>query len=115
MKSTAPPSRLPRQAVLIVSHPDGYVEVFADANIDVYLARVPVAETCAGERLADECLALMLPRRYRDLHRADRLRTVGTTRPLRPKAAHAAILAGSAISALNALDGEREEVVRWAI
>jgi hypothetical protein len=75
--------RAPRQKVLILSHPDGCLEIFGE-GIDVHLARVPVAFSPAAERQAEEVTGMLLPLRFRDLWRRDRLRAVGTTRPLLP-------------------------------
>ena len=73
-----------RQPSLILSHPDGNLEVFSDTNIDYHFARVPVAFDQDRECMSEEVSAMLLPVRYRDLWRADRLRLVGSTRPLLP-------------------------------
>src|SRR5262245_51677303 len=74
----------PRAAVLVVAHPDGHLEAFAEAHVSVLIARVPIAPTREAEALADDVFWLSLPLSFRALYRADRLRAVGTTRPLLP-------------------------------
>jgi hypothetical protein len=74
-----PTPRPRRQAVLVVIHVDGFLEAFAEKNIDVAFARQLDFNTPRGERIADECFEMLLPRRYRDLWRRDYLRANGTT------------------------------------
>ena len=106
-----PSPRPPRQRVLVVPHPDGHLEVFGERNIAVHVARVPIAHSRDAERVADEVVDLRLPRPFRELHRADKLRAVGTTRPLRPSALLAAAETRDALAALDALAAEPQEVV----
>lgn len=118
MHRTAPhsrPPRPPRTAVLVVSHPDGHVEAFAEPHIDVRLCRVPVAHSREAEIVAEDLAELTLPRRYRDLWRRDRLRAVGTTRPLTADAMQAAMITRDVLSALTAMAEEREEAVTWTL
>lgn len=79
-----PNTQTPRQNVLILSHHDSFIEVFAERNTDVHIARVPQGFTLEGERQADQIAEGRLPRRYRQLWRADRLRATGSTHPLLP-------------------------------
>ena len=74
----------PRQAVLVLAHADGWLEVFAEPNIDVRIAMVPTTGTIAGESLAEQVVDLALPRRYRDLHWPGKLRAADRLRVLRP-------------------------------
>ena len=78
------PPKPRRETDLILSYPDGYLEVYSERPVDVHLARVPVAFDQDGECMSEEVAAMLLPVRYRDLWRADRLRLVGSTRPLLP-------------------------------
>jgi len=73
-----------RYPVLAVSHPDGYIEVFADRNIDCKIARLPVAYSREAERQAESVMLDRLPPRYAELFWADHMRASGTTRPLFP-------------------------------
>ncbi|QDT75576.1 hypothetical protein [Lacipirellula limnantheis] len=95
--STAPR----RQAVLVIAHADGFLEAFAERNIDVHFLRQPAAETPLGERIAEACAELMLPRRCRDVWRRDLLRAVGTSRSLTAETALAALAAKDCQAALE--------------
>ena len=103
-------SRPKRQAVVVAAHPDGFVEIFANQNIDVRIVRIPVAHTRAGEILAEQCAELMLPRRYRDLWRRDHLRAVGTIPPLTAQAALASLVAKDCVAALSQFSEPVERV-----
>ena len=103
-------NRPKRQAVVVVAHVDGFVEIFANQNIDVRIVRIPVAHTRAGEILAEQCAELMLPRRYRDLWRRDHLRAVGTAKPLTAQAALDSLAAKDCVAALNQTAGPMERV-----
>ena len=94
-----------RRAVLFAVHADGYVEAFGDDAIDIKIVRVPQAPSPASEALTDDVFELMLPPRYRRLYRADKLRTVGTTRPVLPSVALAARDAQLAILSLSQPNG----------
>jgi hypothetical protein len=96
-----PQSRPRRQAVLIAVHPDGFLEAFAERNLDVAFARLPVASNQASERLAEACFAMLLPKRYADLWQRDHLRSVGTAEPLTPEAVLATLETKDCIAALN--------------
>ena len=107
------PKSWPRSDVLILSHADGHLEAFGEKNVNIRIVRVPAANSIESERTAEETMELMLPRRYRDLYRADRLRAVGNTRPLRPSTLVDAKWTRDFIAALNAMASTREEVVQW--
>lgn len=90
-----------RQAVLIAVHADGFLEAFAERNLDVAFARIPAASNQASERLAEDCFEQMLPLRYRELWRADLLRACGSTAPLRVETIQAALAAKDCVAALE--------------
>lgn len=114
MQSITDVKQLPRQPVLVVASPDGFVEVYAPPNIDARVYRVLAAHSREAERAADECIDLELPRRFRELHRADFLRTTSTTRPRLPSSALQALVVRDVIASLNQLSGEpEEEVIVW--
>ncbi len=92
-----------RQPILILSHADGFLEVFGERHVDVHIARLPTASSAEGERQAEEVAELLLPLRYRPLFRADLLRKNGTTRPLLPSVLVAARQVKKDIVALNCL------------
>lgn len=105
----------PRSAVLIVSHGDGYIEAFAERNIDVHIARVPVAHSREAEQNAEHVAELLLPVRYRPLFQRDRLRAAGTTQPLLPSALQQSFVVRDCVQRLNQLTGANaeSEVVVW--
>ena len=104
----------PRQAVLIVEHPDDFVEAFAEKNVDVHVARIPQSFSREGERQAEEVMEMMLPPRYRDLYRADRLRKTGTTRPLLPSVLTDSLVVRDCLTALSTVN-DKEEVLAWTL
>ena len=101
--------RPPRIDVLFVIRSEGAVDVYAEAHVNVLIAREPVAPSRAAEALADDALYLLLPRRYRALYRADRLCARGTSRRLTAGAAHAVLLIHDLLDALNALSADEDE------
>ena len=110
---TTPKSFPPRSDILIISHADGHLEVFGEKNVSARIVRVPAANSFQSQRMAEDTVELMLPRRYRDLYRADRLRAVGNTRPLRPSVLVDAQWTRDFIAALDAMADTREEVMQW--
>ena len=76
-KPTPQPTRVP---VLIVCHPDGFLEVFAEQNLQVHTATALDVLPCA-EALASDYLHETLPAKFRELHFANKLRaTANITR-----------------------------------
>lgn len=106
--------RPPRQAVLIVAHTDNHLEVFAEKNVDVHFARVPAAFSVEGEQQVEQIMDWMLPPRYRDLHRADRLRKTGSTRPLLPSVLADSLVVRDCLTALDTVN-DKEEVLAWTL
>ena len=88
---------------MFVVHPDNFVEAFADKNIDIHFARVPQSFSLEGERQAEELTEMMLPKRFRDLYRADKLRKTGTTRPLLPSTLRQSLGTNDLLKLLNDL------------
>ncbi len=95
--------RSSRQKILIVSHADGHLEIFGEKNFDFHIARVPSATSRGAEIAAEEVTLMLLPRRYRDLFRADLLRKNGTTRPLLSSVLAASIRAKKDIELANGI------------
>jgi hypothetical protein len=105
--------RPPRQKVVVKI--DGeLVRVFGD-NIDPIIIRVPVAHSVEAERQADEIVEMLLPLRFREICSADRLRAVGTTRPLFPSTLARSLATNELIGALNATTAPAQEVVAWML
>ncbi len=73
-----------RHAVLVVSYDDGFIESFAEKNIDVRFARMPVATSLETQCQAEDVLLDRLPKRYSDLFWPNLRRSSGTTRALYP-------------------------------
>lgn len=96
-----------RQPVLVLARPDGTIEIFAENHIDFCVARVPVANSIEAERMAEAVADLLLPRRYRGLWQADKLRKIATTRPLLPSALADSIAVRACIDALNSTPREK--------
>ncbi|MEY4566257.1 MAG: hypothetical protein RLY14_1227 [Planctomycetota bacterium] len=68
--------------VLIRQHPDGFVEVYADGRIQLYVQKVLAAPGVEGERLAIEYADVSLPISHRGLDDATKLVTTFDTRPM---------------------------------
>lgn len=84
MNCSTPPVRKPRQAVLIVCHPDGYIEAYADQNVDVHIAQMPKMGTTAGRIAAEQYLDASLKPRYRDLYWPYKKRAADMVREVHP-------------------------------
>ncbi len=106
-----------RQPLLVLSYADGHLEIFGEKNIDVHIARVPVATSAKAEIQAEEVAELLLPARYRELYRADLLRKNGATRPLLPSVLAAARQAREDIVLLDRMgvDTPAQEGVIWTL
>ena len=105
----------PKTASWIVRNRTGSDDV---AIIDIHIARVPESFSREGERQAEDLAEMMLPPRYRDLYRADRLRKTGTTRPLIPSDLSDSFVVRDYLEALTDLTGEKEnewEVMTWTL
>lgn len=96
-------SRAPQQKVLIVSHPDGHVEIFSEQHIAAWIARVPVASSLQAEQQAEAVAEMLMPQRFRELWRRDYLRAVGSTKPLLPSVLQRAIATRESMRRLNAV------------
>ena len=71
-----------RTPVLVAVHGSGYIEVFAEKNVDVKIESVP---HCPGsESLAEDVFEQMLKPRYRSLYFPGKMRASAKVRPLRP-------------------------------
>ena len=109
-----------RTAVLIMSHSDGHLEAFADGHADIRLIRVPMAFSPVAENIAEDVAELLIPRCYRALYRRDRLRLVGSTRPLLPTVLRDSLATRDATNSLNAMNDAfappaEMEVVTWML
>ncbi|MBA4107838.1 MAG: hypothetical protein C0485_19065 [Pirellula sp.] len=96
--------------MLIAVHPDGFLEAFANKSVDVRFCRIPLANSSPGKCVAEDCFALMLPPRYRELWRRDMLRSNGTSRPLTAQAALDALAANDCLAELNRVTEAMERV-----
>ncbi|QDT72224.1 hypothetical protein [Lacipirellula limnantheis] len=98
----APPAK--RDKVLVAIHSGGFLEAFAERNIDVVFARIPAATSLFGQQIAEDCFELLLPQRYRDLWRRDYLRASSSTAPLTAEAVMEALTTRDSIAALNSVN-----------
>ena len=73
-----------REAVLVLAHPDGWLETFAEKHVDVRIVMVPQVTTQAGEILAEEYVEASLPKRYRDVYWPANRRAADMLRVVRP-------------------------------
>jgi hypothetical protein len=92
-----------RARILILSHSDGYCEIFAERAVEIHLQRVPAAFSIEGEAQAEDVMEALLPRRFRELWRADFLRATGSTRPLLPSVLRQSIGTKECLRLLNRL------------
>lgn len=92
----------PRQPVLLLSHDDGYIEVFGDPTVvDVKIIRLPGGCSREYEPTADDVLGMLMPHRYRRVWRDDYLRANGSTRPLHAAVMQNALGMADAVHTLN--------------
>lgn len=108
------PSRPPRAKVLVVAHPDGFLEVYGD-NIDVHIVTPLSMYTAAGEVLADEYLDATLPWRFRDLHVMPKLRAMHQVKVVRPSDEVGRVLRLGLVHAAAAVRGEQQEEIACRI
>lgn len=73
-----------RQAVLVVTHPDGFVEVFGGSTVDVRCVDMPAVTGPEAERLAEEYVGLAVPRRYQDVYYPSARRAIHLPERLAP-------------------------------
>ncbi|MEQ8211043.1 MAG: hypothetical protein RH917_14545 [Lacipirellulaceae bacterium] len=112
----------PRQPVLVVTDGDGYLEIFAEKNLDVRIERLPVAHAHAAEVIAEDYLEATLPRRYRELYWPGKRRATAVVRPLRPLTIDAANRAertmrdlDQLLDSLNTDDQHEEDIIAWTL
>ena len=74
------PTYQPREAVLVVMHADGWVEVFAEKNVVVHIATFPCVYSAKVANAAEQYVELMMPWRYRKLYWPVKLRAADTVR-----------------------------------
>ena len=67
-----------RRKVLVIQHPDGYLQVYADKDTDVMVLSIWDSENYDMGSEQEQIDAL--PWSYRDLHRADRCRATAMIR-----------------------------------
>ena len=77
-------TRPKREAVLIVVHSDGWIQVFAEKHVDVRIEMLPHSVTPEAEILAEDYLGSSLPKRYRDVYWPGLQRAADLFRPVLP-------------------------------
>lgn len=74
---------VPRQKILLVSHADQWLEVFAEPHVDVcHVARPHIRHVELATR-CDELVELLMPRCYRPLYWPGKVRWAGLVRPVK--------------------------------
>jgi hypothetical protein len=76
---------LPRPKVLIVLHSDGWVEAYAEKNVDVHIVQRLHITNPVNVNLADEYIESTVPRCYRDLYWPVKLRAISQCRLVTPE------------------------------
>ena len=79
--------RLPkakRPTILVVGHPDGWFDLYADQRLDAAFALLPDVEGTEGERLAEAFIETQLSRRHREIYIPGRCELAGQIRPVKP-------------------------------
>lgn len=61
------PMRQQSTPVLVAIHPDGFVEVFGQKNVDAVIVNVPAVGSKQGEILAEEFVEMNIPYRHREI------------------------------------------------
>jgi hypothetical protein len=74
----------PREAVLILAHGDGFVEVFADSHVDVRIEIAPFVGAVNGEKVVEEYVEKILPPRFGRLFWPAKRRAIKLIRKIRP-------------------------------
>jgi len=105
--------RPPRTQVLVVLHSDGYVQLFAPEQIDAHIAVMPSMNRPEGERLAEDYLAITLPRRFRQVYLPGNIRATGLVETIRPSDIAHRQLMQKMLSAIDSLTSTDEEEVSW--
>ena len=94
--------RQPKQKVLIIAHPDNYIEVYGD-NIDVEIVRSIVASTPEAECIAEDIVEASLPLRFKPLYWPGKAKVTASLRPLHAQTAHEARYVAKLLPALNSM------------
>ena len=100
VKDTKP--RAPRQKLLVVAHPDHYLEFYGE-GVDVLLVRMPMAFGRQAEITAEDVFEARLPLGFRPLYDRSKLIKTASTRPLAPTTLARAIETQNAVRRLNRL------------
>ena len=107
-----------RHKVLLVLHADGFIEAFADSDVDVRTVVMP--DVPGGETLAEEYVELTIPRAYREVYFPGNRRAVDNVRRLLPSQLMQQQLDRELMDGLNAVcnlldDEHKREGYRWGI
>ena len=96
--------------VLITSHGDGFLEVFAEPRVDVHIERVPVSNTKVGAITAEKILEHRLPVRFRALYWPGKAFKTGHTRPLTADTLQHSLFITDFVGAIDSLSAGESEV-----
>ena len=78
------PPKAKRPTILVVGHPDGWFDLYADQRLDAAFAILPDVEGVEGERLAEAFTETQLSRRHREIYIPGRCELAGQIRSVRP-------------------------------
>lgn len=91
-----------RQKVLVVIHPDQFVELFGE-HVDVLIRHIPMSFSREAEITAEDYFEAKLPLGYRPLYDRSKLINHASTRPIPPTTLARAIGTHDSIRRLNRL------------
>ena len=97
-----------RVQVLIVSHPDNFLEVFAQKHVDIRIVRAPITHSAEAERAVEDYIEQSLPPSWRGFYFPGNVRKTELLRPLSLATLADGTIVDGFIDALNQLQRSRE-------
>ena len=84
LNHSTPPLRVESVPILVLLHPDGFVEVYGHRNVDVHIATLVAMQSAQGQILAEEYLELNMPPRHRAIYAPGMIRAAKMNRIITP-------------------------------
>lgn len=102
-----------RLPVLVVTHSDGYIEVFGDDRVDAKVMQMPHADGPDEELAAEDWVTQSLPPRHRDIYFPGLIRAMGNVErvTLSELAGRRAMI--GLLRAIDTLTADNMEVTVW--